>query len=73
MKFKANHWIKYDGVWRRAGEIFRINEADADMMKEHGEVLEGPDEPVPEEQLPEPEIVEPEETVKRGRKRKNAE
>ena len=39
MKLKANHWIKYQGEWHRAGEVFTIYKGDAEEMKAHGEII----------------------------------
>ena len=40
MKLKAKHWIKYQGEWHKAGDVFRINEGDVEEMKAYGEVIE---------------------------------
>ena len=69
MKLKAKHWIKYQGEWHKAGDVFRINEGDVEEMKAYGEVIveaedkteEAPDE-APEDAQEEP--------VRRGRRRK---
>lgn len=73
MKLKAKHWIKYQGEWHKAGDVFHINEGDVDEMKAYGEVIaeaedkakEAPDE-APEEAQEETQ----EEPVRRGRRRK---
>lgn len=73
MKLKAKHWIKYQGEWHKAGDVFRINEGDVEEMKAYGEVIaeaedkadETPDE-APEEAQEETQ----EEPVRRGRRRK---
>ena len=66
MKCKAKCWVNYGGEWHKAGDVFPIAEADAEMMKANGEIIEEPD----LEKLPE--IIEPEKP-KRGRKTKNEE
>lgn len=73
MKLKAKHWIKYQGEWHKAGDVFHIHENDAEEMKAYGEVIaeaedktdEAPDE-APEEAQEETQ----EEPVRRGRRRK---
>lgn len=65
MLAKAKHNVKYDGEWRRAGEVFHVDEGDAEAMKAHVEILDETD------PLDEPaEGGQQEEPVKRGRKRK---
>ena len=32
MKVKAKHWVKYDGLWHRAGEVFDISLTEVDRM-----------------------------------------
>ena len=59
MKAKANHWVKYNGEWHGKGEVFSIDKADAEEMKQYAELME--------DETPEPEQREP---AKRGRKRK---
>ena len=63
MKVKAKHWVKYHGQWHKAGEVFTVDEADAQDMAAFAETVS--DEP--EEQ---DETAERPEPAKRGRKRK---
>ena len=67
MKLKVNHWVNYLGEWHRAGEVFSISKADAEVMKEHGELIEEPKDNEPEPEEPE------EEPVRKTRKRKTEE
>lgn len=64
MKLKANHWIKYQGEWHKAGDVFTIHKGDAEEMKPHGEIIEEAEDgdETPEETQEEP--------VRRTRRRK---
>ena len=66
MKIKAKQWVKYHGEWHKAGDVFRIFEGDADMMKQYGEVIEEKE----DKQADVPEEPTQEEPVRKGRKRK---
>ena len=68
MKIKAKLWVKYQGEWHRAGDVFKIFKGDADEMKQYGEVIEE-DEP---EETDDEETVQ-EEPVRKGRRRKTEE
>ena len=68
MKIKAKQWVKYQGEWHRAGDVFKIFKGDADEMKQYGEVIEE-DEP---EETDDEETVQ-EEPVRKGRRRKTEE
>lgn len=65
MKIKAKQWVKYQGEWFKAGDVFKIFDGDAEEMKAYGEVIEE-DEP---EETEDEETVQ-EEPVRRTRKRK---
>lgn len=65
MKVKAKHWLNYNGVWHKGGDIFEANDFEA--IKEHVEKVE---ETVEETQYVS-EIFPPEEQPKRrGRPKK---
>lgn len=68
MKIKAKQWVKYQGEWHRAGDVFKIFDGDAEEMKQYGEVIEEK-EPKPSEEE-EPANEEP---AKKTRKRKTEE
>ena len=73
MKLKAKHWIKYQGEWHKAGDVFRINEGDVEEMKAYGEVIveaEDKTEEAPDEAQEETQEETQEEHVRRGRRRK---
>ena len=61
MKAKAKHWVNYNGVWHRMGEVFDIEDKDAEEMKRYAEVSDG-----------KPDVTEApeEEPAKRARKRR---
>lgn len=63
MKAKAKHWVNYNGVWHGAGDVFDIDPAYADEMRQYAEII-GDEPPVNDA---EPAAEEP---AKRGRKRK---
>lgn len=58
MKAIAKYWVNYNGAWHPQGDIFEIDAADAEEMKQHVELVE--EEPHETDEAP----------VKRGRKRK---
>ena len=64
----AKHNVKYQGVWRRSGEKFHVDDIDAEMMAVHAAL---DDEPEPAE--PEAEQAEEEQPVKRTRRRRTEE
>lgn len=43
MKFKPKYSVSYNGIWYYAGEVIEILSADAEELKQHGEIIE--DEP----------------------------
>ena len=63
MKVKAKHWVKYHGQWHKAGEVFTVDDADAQDMAAFAETVSAePEEHEETAERPEP--------AKRGRKRK---
>lgn len=42
MRVKAKNWLKYDGQWRKTGEVFEISTADADELDGMIEAAETP-------------------------------
>lgn len=34
MKATAKHWVKYEGVWYRKGDVFDVPKQDAERMEE---------------------------------------
>lgn len=40
MKVKAKHWVKYGGVWHGAGDVFAIDDADAQEMVQYAEAID---------------------------------
>lgn len=64
MEFVPKYTVSYHGEWCEAGVPFDIDPADAEEMKEHGEVVDDPTPPdIPEE----PPV---EDKPRRGRRRK---
>ena len=41
MKAKSKHWVNYNGVWHGTGEVFDIEDKDAEEMKRYAEVSGG--------------------------------
>ena len=67
MKAKARHWVNYGGNWHPAGEVFDIDPADAELVRQYADVNEPAKAP---DEDPEPDRPGTEEPAKRGRKRK---
>lgn len=63
MRFIPDYRVCYKGTFYECDEEFEIDPADADEMREHGEIAE---ESAPQEPPQEP----PEEKTKRGRPKK---
>lgn len=79
MRFIPDYRVCYKGEFYECDEEFEIDPADADEMREHGEIVEESSPPAEPEE-PEPEEPEPEESEemivekpRRGRRRKNDE
>lgn len=69
MRFIPDYRVCYKGAFHECDEEFEIDPADAEEMREHGEVLE---ESAPPEEQEETEPEKPEEDKpKRGRRPKN--
>lgn len=67
MKVKALHWVNYNGVWHKFGEVFTISEKDYAGIEKSVELLEDEADPVADG---EEESVAKAEPARRGRKRK---
>ena len=71
MKVRAKHWLNYNGVWYKGGEIFEAD--DFNEVKEHADKLEDETESVNESYISEifPPADEPaDQPKKRGRPKK---
>lgn len=69
MRFTPDYNVVYKGVLYEADETFEIDEADADEMRQHGEIEVGPDAPAEEQGLVGPAPEKP----RRGRPSKKEE
>lgn len=78
MKFTPGYNVIYKGTFYEAGETFEIDEADAEEMRQHGEVEEGSAPPHAPEKDPEKDPENPgnqeeepgEKPTRRGRPRR---
>lgn len=73
MRFIPDYRVCYKGTFYECDEEFEIDPADADEMREHGEIVEEstPKEPPVEEPPKEPPVEPVEEKTRRGRPKKS--